>query len=226
MRTYLLVLVVVALVGVVGCKDSPVSPDPGSGNPADTTHHTDTTEVTDPAIKTNLLVNSAFLTSNTSTRNLDATSAPPWITATGSPQIGAGLGADNTHGFMQMWGNAEQGESVMQALQTPIRKGKTYILTADVKFMHDNPANYNPFARVRFVAFNDVPGSYGRWQENKPNVSVIGAVQTSVEAWQNYTVEWTADADYHSFAFNVEDDIVGDNSACWAHIDNVTLTEK
>lgn len=208
MKTFLSILVILGAVTAIGCVDAPVdnSSDPWGDN---------------------LLRNSEFFTENTRIRDLDATSAAPWLTAYYSPQIGAGRGCSEGAGYIQLWGNVEAGEGVMQELETPIRKGRTYVVRACVKFWNDNPENYTPYTRVRFVGFRERPPAFGRWPDDTPGMGVIGTVQTSVETWQTYTVaEWTADADYHWFAFNAENDNIGVNSASWAHVDNVELWEK
>jgi hypothetical protein len=195
-------------VALIGCKDNPVEPNE---NP-------------------NLLTNPGFMTSRTATEDITTGSVEPWMRGTGSPQIGAGLGCDTTHGFIQMWGNADLGESITQTLATPIRKGRTYTVTASVRWMNDNPANYTQHVKVRFVAFNQIPAADGHWKEDKPNVAVIGSVKTSDTSWKTLsTADWTADSDYTGFSINVENETPDDGTpytVSWAHIDNVVLKEK
>ncbi|MBS1911462.1 MAG: hypothetical protein JST22_05715 [Bacteroidetes bacterium] len=215
MKKILVPAVLLTLVFITGCRDSPTGP---------TTVYVHDTVYSCPHM--NLLDAGDFLTSNPSVVDMDQSTIPPWLPATGTPQLGAGLGCDSTHGYIQMWGNSVDGESIMQHLRTPIQKGKTYVVTACIRFLKDNPANVSPFTRVRFMAFNQAP-STTHWVEDRPNVAVIGSVTTSNETWQTYTLQdWVADSDYSGFAFNVEDDLVGDGSASWAKIDNVTLKEK
>lgn len=217
MKIFLTSAATLTMAVLAGCHDSPVDPPVhNNGNDSNKTN-----------AGANVLINGTFATSLASVEDVNNSNCQPWLPGTGTPQIGAGFGADSTHGYIAMWGNRDEGECLMQILPAPIKKGKTYILTASVRFWNDNPANYNPFTRVRFMAFNTAPSTYGRWAENRPGVAVIGNVQTSNESWAQYTLpEWTADADYAGFAFNVEDDIIGDGSACWAKIDNIVLREK
>ena len=196
------------LLLVIACEESPVCPEE---------QHVDTT---------NLIANPTFFTTNEFGQNLDNETAFPWRPAYGSPQHGAGVGCDSTHGFVQMWGNSTGGEAILQTLAAPIRKGKTYRVSVCMRFVRDNPNMRATTARLRFVGYNQAPNGIDRWADNAPGLAVIGAVETASQTW--VTLEsgrWTADADYSGFAINVENDLSGSNSESWAHVDNVTLRE-
>jgi hypothetical protein len=210
MKHQILYALALLVVSTMGCsRDNPLTPQE---NP-------------------NLLANSEFRTSLTSIQDITTGSVESWARGTRSPQIAAGFGCgDTTRGYIQMWGNATLGESVTQTLATPIKKGRTYIVTACVKWWNDNPDNYTQHVKVRFVAFNQPPITSNHWQENKPNVAVIGSIKTSDTLWRTLsTAEWTADSDYTGFSMNVENETPDDGTpftVSWGHIDNVTLREK
>lgn len=205
-------LVLALAVMSVGCKDNPTDNSNTYGE--------------------NLITNGTFKTALTQGGNIEyGTEASPWYATYGSPQIGAGFGCDSTPGYLQMWGNLDLGECAYQNLATPIKKGKTYLLTACARFMDDNPENYTRYARARFVAFNTMPLNMNfHWKDNHPQVAVIGTLKTDKTEWKEFTVAtWTADADYTGFAINAENDVHDNNTAntvSWLKVDNVSLREK
>lgn len=212
MRTTINLALLALGIIAAGCKDNPTEPTERFGQ--------------------NVLTNGTFATTLTQGGTIvTGEEARPWGAAYGSPQIGAGFGCDSTKGYLQIWGNADLGECSHQYLATPIRKGKTYLLTACAQFMDDNPENYTRHVRVRFVAFNTIPAAGNlHWQHNPPNVSVIGTLTTTETKWKEFTVaEWTADADYAGFAINAENDTPDNNTpntVSWVKVDNVLLREK
>lgn len=180
-----------------------------------------------------LITNGTFATTLQHGRNITTgEEAPPWLIGYGSPQIGAGNGCDAGLGYLQIWGNKDLGESAYQELEEPIRKGKTYILTACARFMDDNPANYTRHVRVRFVAVNTIPPGFAQvhWKANPTHIAVIGSLTTSDVNWKEFTLgEWTADANYRGFLINAENDTPDNNTphtVSWVKVDNVSLREK
>ncbi|MBS1912241.1 MAG: hypothetical protein JST22_09675 [Bacteroidetes bacterium] len=210
-RNLVLFIAVLAAI-VVGCRDNPVTPPGQLGD--------------------ELITNGAFTTTLSQGGNIvTGNEAAPWKAAYGSPQIGAGAGCDGRLGYLQMWGNYDLGECAYQTLATPIRKGHRYVLTAQARFMDDNPANYTRQARVRFVAYNTAPATENlHWHPSPGNVAVIGTLTTGETAWKQFNVgEWTADADYAAFAVNAENDTRDNdtpNTVSWVNVDNVSLREK
>lgn len=194
------------------CDDSPTDPSESFGE--------------------NIITNGSFATTLAAGGNIvTGSEASPWGAGYGTPQIGAGFGCDSTLGYLQIWGNADLGECAYQYLATPIRKGKTYRLTACAKFSDDNPDNYTKHARVRFVAFNTIPDAGNlHWPESRPNVAVIGSLTTTETTWKEFTLaEWTADADYSGIAINAENNTRDNstaNTVSWVKVDNVMLKEK
>ncbi|MES2764931.1 MAG: hypothetical protein V4642_03630 [Bacteroidota bacterium] len=177
----------------------------------------------------NVITNSGFDTENTMVRDLDYVSAKPWITATGSPQIGAGYGSHTTtRGFMQMWGDNSSSESIMQTLVTPIVKGKKYSLTAMGKVMIESSTVNLNYAVVEFYAFNEQI-SYAQWQPVSNKVALIGAVTLRNLDWQKQTIpDWIADNNYTGIAVQVRsnEDSHVTRKVSWGHIDDVELRVK
>ena len=167
----------------------------------------------------NLLTNGGFNNANPSATTHDISDygdVTGWTIYRGTPQYGGGPGGDGHPGYIQMWGNSDQsdGEGISQTLASPITSGKSYVVSADIDWMNDNAANYTPYTRVRFTAYNDNGQS-----------EIIAKLQVTNTTWQHFTASaWTSHGTYNHFAITVEDDNIGVNSACWAHIDNVSLT--
>ncbi|MBS1913755.1 MAG: hypothetical protein JST22_17340 [Bacteroidetes bacterium] len=190
---------------------------------------------TSPALGWDLITNGAFLPNDSliahapETPNLEEAMAPPWMPATGTPQLGTWKGKDSIPGVIEMWGSANIGEGVMQVLGTPIRKGHRYRVELDAEWYPQDPMNNIRHVIVRFLAFNTVPASSGHWQEKHPDVAVIGSITTGDSTWRHFTVPvWTADADYIGFGMNAENEVQENNTPynhSWAFCDNVELID-
>lgn len=213
-----LAIAVLLAQAIAGCKDEPTPPSPPTGGG-------------DSVVwGASLLTNGNFATPVTGTQDIDQRALPGWRVGSATPQICPLDACDGIKGALQMWGNATLGESVVQMLPTPIRKGHTYRVSACVMYMNDNPQNYTPHVKVRFVAFNSLPESSNFPQSDPPNVAVIGSLKTSSTSFTPMTTgEWVADADYAGFMINVENETPDDgtpNTVSWARIDDVKLQEK
>ncbi len=197
------------------------------GVSGDTTNHQDTSTHTDSSgYGSNTLDNPGFFTTYSTTNYIDGSTNPPWNVAYGSPWYGAGFGADNTPGFIYMWGTSDDGCAVYEPLSTPIKKGHTYRVSAYLK-MPSKDLHNTPYAYVRFLAFNQF-GSGIPWQTVPGQISSFGSVTvTKIDTWDQYvTADWTADADYDNFEIDVQNANSGPNSETWIWIDNVVLQEK
>ena len=173
----------------------------------------------------NELLNSGFNTTLTSSQHLDAQSSPPWDVAYGLPWIGAGFGADSTtHGYLYMWGSADDGTAVYETLSTPIKRGSTYRITCKIRFDHENTT---PYTRVRFLAFNEF-GTSIPWQAISQKITPIAQfTQSKIGVWDEFvSQEWTADADYTMLEIDCQNDVSGQGAESWARIDDVMLQEK
>jgi hypothetical protein len=172
----------------------------------------------------NMVLNNGFNTTLSSSQHLDAQSSPPWDVAYGLPWIGAGFGADSTtRGYLYMWGSADDGTAVYETLSTPITKGHTYRITCKIRFDHENTT---PYTRVRFLAFN-VSGSGIPWEVSPQEIASIGEfTQSRVGVWDEFSAEWTADADYTKLEIDCQNDNAGQGTESWARIDDVMLQEK
>jgi hypothetical protein len=165
---------------------------------------------------TNLLTNGGFDLASTATHDLSNGEMAGWDVYKGTPQAVPQFGGRT--GLLQMWGNGDAsiGEGVTQTLRTPLVSGKQYIISADFYWWNDNPDNYTPYARLRFIAYDD----YG-------NSATIATLQTNSTSWTHMTAPaWVAGSNFTHVAIMVEDDNTGTNSATWARVDGVKLSEK
>jgi hypothetical protein len=171
------------------------------------------------------LANAGFFTTLTSSQHLDGSSCPPWNVAYGSPWIGAGFGADGvTHGYLYMWGTADDGGAVYENLPTPIQKGHTYRIKCMIRFDLENTT---PYVRVRFLAFNEF-GTTIPWDLDAGKRASLGSITVSQKTpFTAYvTGDWTADADYPYLEVDVQNDNSGPGAESWARIDDIELQEK
>jgi len=216
MRRDLTTLIAATLLAIAGCKEHPTS-DPPSSDPVL------------PAGK-NLLVNSEFdCVGVPYYNNLNETYAKPWLPETATPQIRPSPNATDTlNGVMAMWGSDNNGESIYQALRTPIKKGHRYLVNTRVRWEEQDPLNFHRYVHLRFVASNAV-GSYAYQISNISPAALIGVVVTADSAWKNLSTPiWTADADYTYFTMAVANDKCecdNPHNHSWAFIDNVELIE-
>jgi hypothetical protein len=160
-----------------------------------------------------LLVNGGFDINSTYTHNLGFNEMTGWEPYKGTPQTVPLI--NGKPGVIQIWGNGDPalGEGIAQRLANALRAGTSYDLSATFLFWNDNPANYTPYTRLRFIAFDD-----------RGNEETIGTLQTSSETWITLSISnWTPSRSYTHVAVVAENDNVGTNSASWARLDNISL---
>jgi hypothetical protein len=163
-----------------------------------------------------LILNGDFDINSSGTHDLGFNEMAGWEPFKGSPQTVPQV--DGKTGVIQMWGNGDPtiGEGIAQRLGAAVMAGHEYELSAIYEFFHDNPDNYTPYVRLRFVAFDD-----------RGNQQTIGTLQTSNTSWATETLPvWTPDRSYTSIGIIVENDNTGMNSASWARLDKISLKAK
>ena len=160
-----------------------------------------------------LLINAGFDINSTYTHDLSYNEMAGWEPFKGTPQTVPQVGGKS--GLIQMWGNGDTvlGEGIAQYLAKPLVGGTVYDLSATFLFWNDNPENYTPYTRLRFIAIDD-----------NGNVETIGTLQTSSETWTTLTIgSWTPSRRYTRIAILAENDNIGDNSESWVRLDKVSL---
>lgn len=163
-----------------------------------------------------LFLNGGFDINSSGTHDLGYNEMAGWEPYKGSPQTVPQI--SGKAGVIQMWGNgdASLGEGIAQKLGSPLMSGMAYELSATFLFWNDNPENYTPYTRLRFVAFDD-----------RGNSETIGRLQTSSETWTTLTIpSWTPGRSYQHIGIVAENDNTGTNSASWVRLDNVSLKAK
>jgi hypothetical protein len=82
-----------------------------------------------------------------------------WTAAFASPQLSATAGCGGGVGFVSMWGNQVVGEAIQQVLSAPLVPGRTYRLSACVRWLNNNPA-LPQYVRFRARLSNGPLSSY------------------------------------------------------------------
>jgi hypothetical protein len=141
-----------------------------------------------------------------------------WATASRDPQVVSARGCE-TPGYVAMWGNKVVGEAIRQTLTHPLEVGKTYRLTACVRY-----ANPSPAGPVRLKA----RASRGALPSYTASSAVIGVTApVSSMNWVQVTLpDWTASAgNLDTITLSVENEFAVNDGAktSWAHVDNVCL---
>jgi hypothetical protein len=176
-------------------------------------HDTITIDTCHTPVAGELLLNGGFDINSTFTHDLQYNEMTGWEPYKGTPQTVPQV--SGVAGVIQMWGNGDPsiGEGIAQRLGSALVTGKQYELSATFLFWNDNPENYTPYTRLRFIAY-DANG----------NTETIGTLQTSSETWTTLTLPaWTATRSFTHVAIIAENDNVGENSESWVRIDNVSL---
>jgi hypothetical protein len=163
-----------------------------------------------------LFQNGGFDINSDFTHDLGFNEMAGWEPYKGSPQTVPQI--SGKAGVIQMWGNGDPsiGEGIAQRLGSTVTPGNQYELSATFLFWNDNPDNYTPYTRLRFIAFDD-----------NGNEETIGTLQTSSESWITMTISsWTPTRSYAHIGIVAENDNTGLNSASWVRLDNVSLKAK
>jgi hypothetical protein len=167
-----------------------------------------------------------------------AGSMPPsavsnWSSAFKSPQLSAGPGCGGNAGFVSMWGNQVVGEAVQQTLATPIVAGRTYRLSACVRWLNNSPT-LPQYVRFRVRASNGPLPSYTTaatvigvigQTPSTPAPTGLGITSTN---WTFVTLQnWTAPGNFNTITINPENALTTNdpNAVSWGQIDNVCLQD-
>lgn len=158
---------------------------------------------------------------------LVAGSMPPasvanWSRLTETPQVVDDDGCADP-GCIQLWGNQVVGESIEQALPTPLLAGHSYKVSFCYRWNASGSPPLPGHVRVRISA-----GTHdGLYPPTSGLSTVCTTPNTSSTTWISFSSTWTAPIDCTALAINVENDFAVNDGAyvSWGRVDDLCIRE-
>ncbi len=166
------------------------------------------------------LVSNSDFAAGAGSGDMPAATLNDWSALTGSPQVtNSGCGLTRA---VQMWGNQFVGESIKQALGTPIVAGAKYQVTVCYRMLDYNPA-LPPYVRFRLAVSGIDPADY-------PPVAAYDVIGVTPDATSTSSSTyvfplWTAPHTAGWLTVNPENEYALDdpNFISWGVIDDICI---
>lgn len=144
-----------------------------------------------------------------------------WKKGYGNPVVVNALGCED-NGFIQLTGNKNSGDAIVQELVTPIMKGQVYEMSICLRVKHGSPV---PYVKIRTMAFNGTLPGTGNHPLPYSDLAIIN-VSGRIAACDDWTTfvfhRWTAPQDFDNILISVENsEPISLNLMSVAEVDNI-----